>query len=96
MRFDDAVGAGWRLVTDGTVPVDGDLADWLQSIGGSVVAVGGESGLLDVDGTYGRWFAVNGVAAALQRPDFVLFGTATEPSQVDGLLRSLRDELLAA
>ena len=28
MRFDDAVGAGWRLVTDGTVAVDGDLAEW--------------------------------------------------------------------
>ena len=76
MRFDDAVGAGWRLVTDGTVAIDGDLAQWFPSIGGAVVAVGGESGLIDVDGTYGRWFAVHGVVAALQRPDFVLFGTA--------------------
>ena len=91
MRFDDAVGAGWRLVTHGTVPVDAALADWFASIGGAVVAVGGEPGLLDVDGTYGRWFAVNGVTAALQRPDFALFGTATEPSDVDALLRSLQD-----
>jgi 2-polyprenyl-6-methoxyphenol hydroxylase-like FAD-dependent oxidoreductase len=96
MRFDDAVGAGWRLVTEGTVPIDGDLSDWFQSIGGAVVAVGGESGLIDVDGTYGRWFAVNGVVAALQRPDFALFGTAAEPSAVDELLRSLHDRLVGS
>ena len=43
--------------------IDGDLAEWFPSIGGAVVAVGGESGLIDVDGTYGRWFAVNGVSS---------------------------------
>jgi flavoprotein hydroxylase len=95
MRFDDAVGAGWRLVTHATVPVDAALADWFASIGGAVVAVGGEPGLLDVDGTYGRWFAVNGVSAALQRPDFALFGTAPEPSGVDALLGSLQERLAA-
>jgi 2-polyprenyl-6-methoxyphenol hydroxylase-like FAD-dependent oxidoreductase len=95
MRFDNAVGAGWRLVTHGTAAVDAALADWFASIGGAVAAVGGEPGLLDVDGTYGRWFAVNGVTAALQRPDFALFGTAPEPSDVDALLRSLQERLAA-
>jgi flavoprotein hydroxylase len=95
LRFDDAVGAGWRLVTHGTVAVDAALADWFASIGGLVVALDGEPGLVDVDGTYGRWFAVNGVNAALQRPDFALFGTATEPSDVEGLLRFLRARLAA-
>jgi hypothetical protein len=93
MRFDDAVGAGWRLVSPGTVAVDPALADWFETIGGAVVAVDGEPGLLDVDGTYGRWFAVNGVSAALQRPDFTLFGTATEPSDVNAVLRSLQERL---
>jgi resorcinol 4-hydroxylase (NADPH) len=93
MRFDDAVGAGWRIVTHGPVAVDAGLADWLEGIGGAVVAVGGQPGLVDVDGAYGRWFAVNGVVAALQRPDFALFGTATEPSDVDALLRSLQARL---
>jgi hypothetical protein len=95
MRFDDAVGAGWRLVTHGPVAVDAALVDWFASIGGTVVAVG-VPGLVDVDGTYGRWFAVNGVIAALQRPDFALFGTAAEPSDVDGLVRSLQDRLAEA
>jgi FAD binding domain len=93
MRFDDAVGAGWRLVTHGPVAVDAALAEWFTGIGGAVVAVGGEPGLVDVDGTYGRWFAVNGVSAALQRPDFALFGTATGPSEVDVLLRTLQARL---
>ena len=93
MRFDDAVGAGWRLVTDGQVAVDRTLAEWFTSIGGAVVAVGGESGLTDVDGVYARWFAEQGVIAALQRPDFVLFGTAEAPSDVDGLLRALQGRL---
>ena len=93
MRFDDAVGAGWRLVTDGQVAVDGALAQWFTSIGGAVVAVGGESALTDVDGAYGRWFAEHGLIAALQRPDFVLFGTAAAPSDVDGLVCALRERL---
>ena len=92
-RFDDAVGAGWRLVTDGPAAVDGTLAEWFTSIGGAVVAVGGESALTDVDGAYGRWFTEHGVIAALQRPDFVLFGTAEAPSDVDGLLRALQGRL---
>ena len=49
--------------------------------------------LTDVDGAYGRWFAEHGVIAALQRPDFVLFGTAEAPSDVDGLLRALQERL---
>jgi hypothetical protein len=92
MRFDDAVGAGWRLVTDGHVAVDRTLAQWFTSIGGAVVAAG-EAALIDVDGAYARWFAEHGVIAALQRPDFVLFGTAEAPPDVDGLLLALQERL---
>jgi 2-polyprenyl-6-methoxyphenol hydroxylase-like FAD-dependent oxidoreductase len=95
VRFDDAVGAGWRLVTNGPVAVDAALADRFESMGGAVVAVGEEPGLLDVDGTYRRWFDANRVHAALQRPDFALFGTATDPSEVDALLRALQARLAA-
>jgi hypothetical protein len=93
IRFDDAVGAGWRLVTVAEVAVDDTLAEWFAGIGGTVVVVGAESECKDVDGTYGRWFAEHGVSAALQRPDFVLFGTAAAPADVDGLLRALHDRL---
>ena len=32
------------------------------------------------DGVYEAWFAQNRVGAALQRPDFHLYGTATSPT----------------
>jgi hypothetical protein len=94
-RFDDAVGAGWRLVTKGTLALDRDLADWFAGIGGAVVAVGGPAGLSDIDGDYGRWFAEHAVVAALQRPDFVLFGTAKDETGTAELVRALRDALQA-
>lgn len=38
-RFDDVHGTGWRLVTDGQLPVDDELRAWFESIGGAVVAI---------------------------------------------------------
>jgi 2-polyprenyl-6-methoxyphenol hydroxylase-like FAD-dependent oxidoreductase len=92
-RFDDAVGAGWRLVTNGPVALDRDLADWFASIGGVVVTVGGPAGVHDVGGDYGRWFAEHSVVAALQRPDFVLFGTAEYEAGTAELVGALRVSL---
>ncbi len=51
--------------------------------------------VVDVDGVYSAWFEAHGVVAALQRPDFAVFGTAQEPGDVDGLLVALRDALSA-
>jgi 2-polyprenyl-6-methoxyphenol hydroxylase-like FAD-dependent oxidoreductase len=92
-RCDDVVGVGWRLVTPdpavaATLP--GDLAAWFSALGGRVVAVPPE---VDADGTYAAWFADHGVAAALQRPDFHLYGTASTPAAVPALLTDLRDAL---
>jgi 2-polyprenyl-6-methoxyphenol hydroxylase-like FAD-dependent oxidoreductase len=92
-RFDDAVGAGWRLVTNGPVALDPELAEWFAGIGGAVVAVGGSAELADADGAYGTWFTEHAVAAALQRPDFVVFGTAEDASRTAELVQSLRDAL---
>ena len=92
-RFDDAVGAGWRLVTNSPVALDRELADWFASIGGAVVVVGGSAELTDADGAYGTWFAEHDVAAVLQRPDFVLFGTAADATGTADLVRSLRGGL---
>lgn len=92
-RFDDAVGAGWRLVTNGPAPLDAETAAWFASVDGVVVAIGGPGGFDDVDGAYGRWFAEYGVVAVLQRPDFVVFGAARELSEVSGLVDSLKSAL---
>ncbi|HEX2783895.1 MAG TPA: bifunctional 3-(3-hydroxy-phenyl)propionate/3-hydroxycinnamic acid hydroxylase [Ilumatobacteraceae bacterium] len=90
LRFDDTVGAGWRLVTNGPTVLHADTAAWFAGIDGVVVQIGGPDGFGDVDGAYGRWFAEYGVVAVLQRPDFVVFGTAREPSEVSDLVDSLK------
>jgi resorcinol 4-hydroxylase (NADPH) len=93
-RFDDVFGTGWRLVTLAEPAIDGELESWFAAIGGLTVPVGcGTPPVLDVDGTYRKWFADHGVAAALQRPDFTLFGTAREPAQIPDLLHALRELL---
>ena len=93
-RFDDAFGAGWRLVTLADPRLDDDLARWFTSIGGAVVSLGcGPSPVDDPDGTYGSWFAARGLVAVLQRPDFAIYGTATAVPEVADVVRSLRTAL---
>lgn len=86
--FDDVHGAGWRLVTVGPDPIDEQSAAWFSSIGGAVVEVDPS------DPTFARWFAEHPVTWALQRPDFYLYGTATDPTGAACLLQSLRDQLI--
>lgn len=97
--FDDVVGGGWRLVTVATPALDPELLEWFGGLGGAVVELdrGGGPGdvIVDVDGVYGSWFATHEVVAALQRPDFAVFGTASEPDGINGLLAALRDALAA-
>jgi len=93
-RFDDAVGAGWRLVTLEEPAIDDQLASWFAGIGGLVVPIdSGAGSVIDVDGTYRKWFADHGVVGVLQRPDFAVFGTAAEPTQVTALVHALRKTL---
>jgi flavoprotein hydroxylase len=87
--FDDRHGVGFRLVTvdpdaDG---LDPDVVGWFGTIGGAVVDVRGVSDDLDA------WFRGHGARWALQRPDFHLYGTATDRSGATTLLCDLRDRL---
>lgn len=86
-RFDDVFGAGWRLVTDGAAEVPAELAEWFASIGGEVVAIGEDAA--DVDGSYRQWFDRYAVAAALQRPDFIVFASGDPAAILDTLRRSI-------
>ena len=90
--FDDAVGAGWRMVTNAPVAdgaLDTELVEWFSSIGGAVTPI------TDPDATFARWFEEHPVSWALQRPDFHLFGTAADAPGASALLASLRDLLTA-
>ena len=81
--FDDVHGAGWRLVTAAARPDDLDprLVGWFAGIGGTVVAAPEMT----------AWFSRHEVRWALQRPDFHLFGTATDTA--DRLLAGLRRQI---
>lgn len=87
--FDDVHGAGWRLVSVDTgiaaATLHAPVLRWFESIGGRVVSVAGAPG--DV---YTHWFGEHGVRCALQRPDFHLYGTATDAAGASRLLDDLR------
>jgi 2-polyprenyl-6-methoxyphenol hydroxylase-like FAD-dependent oxidoreductase len=88
--FDDVHGAGWRFVTVDLDPrtVDPAARAWFESIGGKVVA------LSDPDPVFCRWFTEHDVTCALQRPDFHLYGTATNAAGASALLDHLRRHLV--
>ena len=87
-RFDDVHGAGWRLVTIDPEPIlDPATSRWFASIGGRVVTVPAD------DAVYGPWFADHAATAALQRPDFHLYGTGTSPDEAAALVEHLRTQL---
>jgi hypothetical protein len=89
--FDDVHGVGWRLVTvdPDAHAIDGDLVAWFDSIGGAAVDVAGRADDLLA------WFDAHDVRWALQRPDFHLFGTATDAPGATALLATLRNRLTA-
>lgn len=90
-RFDDAHGNGWRLVAiDADPVVDDDDRTWFESIGGRVVT------LTEPDESFRRWFETRGIAVALQRPDFYLYGTSDSVDGATDLLAHLRGALVDA
>jgi len=55
--------------------------------------VGPRAPLDDSEGTYGRWFTDLGAAVVLQRPDYRLFGTASDSAGTADLVRAARTAL---
>ncbi len=91
--LDDVVGHGWVLMGAAGDPVealDAETRAWFAGIGGIVVDVGASGAVHDLDGVYARWFAEAGVAVALQRPDFYVFGTAPTVADTPVVMASLR------
>jgi hypothetical protein len=96
--FDDVVGRGFALVSaqgDPAAVLDRDLAAFFASLGGVTAQVDAGGRLADLNGGYARWFAEHGVAVALQRPDFYVFGGAPALEGARALVASLRARLQA-
>jgi 2-polyprenyl-6-methoxyphenol hydroxylase-like FAD-dependent oxidoreductase len=90
--FDDVHGAGWRLISlsgeeTEDVTVDPEVLEWFVTIGGKILTVDG------TDPVYARWCDSHETRWALQRPDFVLYGTASDFEAAGHLLGDLRSQL---
>jgi flavoprotein hydroxylase len=91
--FDDAYGAGWRLVTTGidVAAIDPVSRAWFESIGGRIVDLAEPD--VQPDREYNRWFSDHDTACALQRPDFYLYGTAPTAAGASALLDDVRRDV---
>jgi 2-polyprenyl-6-methoxyphenol hydroxylase-like FAD-dependent oxidoreductase len=93
-RFDDVVGRGWTVMGRGTPPEEMLTAAQLQqleSLGGRCVQIGdrgSEGDVLDVEGTYAKWFDELDINFVVIRPDFYVAATASD-------LAALRDSVNA-
>ncbi len=94
--FDDVVGGGFALVSTHGDPeraLTREQRAFLATLGAVTAHVSLNGTLHDVDGAYTRWFDANRAAVALQRPDFAVFGTATELTGAGALVDALRARL---
>lgn len=90
--LDDLVGFGFQLVS--AQPLGDVLTDahttHLDRLGVHIVELGSQAGqAIDLDGTYGRFFAEYGVTAYLSRPDFYIYGVAGTATDVVGIIEDL-------
>jgi 3-(3-hydroxy-phenyl)propionate hydroxylase len=91
-RFDDVVGSGFALVStvDVASALTGEQRRFLGSLGCRVVRLGTD--VTDEDGLHAAYLQQFGAVAYLARPDFLLFGAATDAAAAGALV----DELQAA
>lgn len=93
-NFDELCGAGhFLLIARNVEPLQAlspEAAAIWQSLGGRSVRI--DTGL-DADDTYAQWFDEHEVQAVLVRPDFYVFGAASETAQIDSLVLELSRQL---
>jgi hypothetical protein len=89
---DDVLGHGFTVFS--LVKFDAPTAAAVSELKGAIglrSVIVGDEGVQEEGETLSQWLRHADVVAALVRPDFYVFGTATEISEVPGLLASLRD-----
>lgn len=105
--FDDVVGTGFVLLSADPLPhLDADSRAFLDGIGVRLVTVvpaeadtaEGDDGVAvvaDVDGGYLPYLAEAGARAVLVRPDFYVFGQASDADDCQKLVDELRQQISA-
>lgn len=106
-RFDDLVGTGPCIVGRGSVLTTLDAESrrrWL-ALGGRLALIAspetdsvddsGAISLTDLDGTYDKWFDANTCEAVVVRPDWYLFGAATDAADLSNILARLAEVMSA-
>jgi 3-(3-hydroxy-phenyl)propionate hydroxylase len=99
-RLDDLVGGGFQLIgwqVDPANFLDADQLEFLRSIGAKVCGISdkatGDGILIDIDGAYKKFCREFGIAGMIQRPDFIIFGTAQDPAEFSYLVDELRRQV---
>lgn len=98
-RFDDVFGWGFQLIGldfDPAGQLDQPSLEFLAEVHGITAGVAAEEGdglAADLTGNYRRFFEQHGAVALLLRPDFVIFGLASSPAEVQSLVDDLREQL---
>ncbi len=97
--LDDVAGRGFQLITTSQEVVEALTEQEraaLERIGASIIVIGAAGSgapIEDVNGTYRDWFESLDRVAVIARPDYYLFGSATDRDDVHQLLGSLSDAL---
>jgi 2-polyprenyl-6-methoxyphenol hydroxylase-like FAD-dependent oxidoreductase len=95
--FDDVVGDGWCIVArEPQVVASLTCAqrEFWQSIGGRTVILGqSTSDLYDIDEVYASWFATSSCSVAVVRPDWYVYGTARDQTELTKTLERLARSL---
>jgi resorcinol 4-hydroxylase (NADPH) len=98
-RFDDVAGRGWTVLGRGTSPagmLTEDQLVRLESLGGRCVRIGAAGtscDIVDVNGTYAKWFDDIDVNFVILRPDFYVAATAADPAALQVSLGAVLDGL---
>ena len=95
-RFDDFVGEGWCIAVRQASLLEELSPDQVRAwhdMGGRIAVIGEPDragSLADLGGTYAAWFDDNACAAAVVRPDWHVYGTASLGVELERLLGRLQ------
>ena len=84
--MDSRLGTGWRLVTNGTLPVP-PMPPGLDLLSLD------DPGQAEAEGVVAAWMLRHDCHAALVRPDHYVFGTAMRPGEIENLIAQHRQAL---